>query len=566
MADANSNPTSNREENLKTIEELDRRLEENARAGSDEAIAKQHSKGKLTIPERLDLLFDPDTSRFEVGAFAARGNYEEHGRIESAGVRTVLGTVSGHDCIVIANDSMVKSGTWFPLTIKKILRAQQIGMENRLPLIYLVDSGGLFLPLQHDSFPDHDDAGRIFYNNARLSAMGVPQIAAVMGPCVAGGAYIPALCDEILMVKGTSGIFLGGPYLVKAAIGEDADIEALGGSSTHTRLSGMADFEDEDDASCLARVRRLAAQWPDSGSSAHLESAGRAPTAERDPAAESAPAAERPPAAERRPATDSERLLDLFPADRRSAYDTRDILDAITDAESWEEYKEEYGKSLITGTARIGGRVVGIVASQRLNTKTAKGEMRIGGVIYSDSADKAARFVLNCNQKKVPLIFVQDVTGFMVGTRAEQGGIIKDGAKLVNAVSNSEVPKITLVIGNSYGAGNYALCGRAFGPRFMLAWPSAQIAVMGGDQAADTILSIETAKSAEGVSEEEAEAILDRIRGTYEATVSPYHAAAHLWVDAIIDPRETRDILEHLLRVACRVPPEREMRVGVFQV
>ena len=534
--------TSNRDANLEAIEELHRRLEENARAGSDAAIARQHSKSKLTIPERLDRLFDRDVSRFEVGAFAAKGDYEEHGRIESAGVRTVVGKVSDHDCIVIANDSMVKSGTWFPLTIKKILRAQQIGMENRLPLIYLVDSGGLFLPLQHDSFPDHDHAGRIFYNNARLSAMGVPQIAAVMGPCVAGGAYIPALCDEILMVKGTSGIFLAGPYLVKAAIGEDADIEALGGSSTHTHLSGMADFEDEDDASCLARVRRLAAQWPESGPSTYREFEARPP------------------------AEDSERLLDLLPTDRQSAYDTRDILRAITDAGSWEEYKEEYGKSLITGTARIGGRVVGIVASQRLNTKTAKGEMRIGGVVYSDSADKAARFVLNCNQKKVPLIFVQDVTGFMVGTRSEQGGIIKDGAKLVNAVSNSEVPKITLVIGNSYGAGNYALCGRAFGPRFMIAWPTAQIAVMGGDQAADTILSIEEAKMPEGLPEEEAQAILDRIRRTYEATVSPYHAAAHLWVDAIIDPRATRDVLKHLLRVACRVAPEQGMRVGVFQV
>ena len=533
-----ADPTPNRDANLEAIEELHRRLEENARGGSDEAIAKQHSKGKLTIPERLDRLFDPDATRFEVGAFAAQGDYSEHGKIRSAGVRTVVGRVSDRDCIVIANDSMVKSGTWFPLTIKKILRAQQIGMENRLPLIYLVDSGGLFLPLQHDSFPDHDHAGRIFYNNARLSAMGVPQIAAVMGPCVAGGAYIPALCDEILMVKGTSGIFLGGPYLVKAAIGEEADIEALGGSSTHTRLSGMADYEDEDDASCLERVRRLAAQWPESATSTDRESE----------------------------ATSTEHLLDLFPGDRQSAYDTRDVLGTIVDAGSWEEYKEEYGKSLVTGTARIGGRVVGVVASQRLNTKTAKGEMRIGGVIYSDSADKAARFVLNCNQKKIPLIFVQDVTGFMVGTRAEQGGIIKDGAKLVNAVSNSQVPKITLVIGNSYGAGNYALCGRAFGPRFMIAWPSAQIAVMGGEQAAETILSIETARMSETMPEEEAEAILDRIRATYEATVSPYHAAAHLWVDAIIDPRATRDVLKHLLRVACRVAPEEAMRVGVFQV
>ena len=546
--------SSNRDANLKAIEELDRRLEENARAGSDAAISKQHAKGKLTIPERLDRLFDPDAPRFEVGAFAAEGHYEEHGRIEAAGVRTVLGVVSGHDCIVIANDSIVKSGTWFPLTIKKILRAQQIGMENRLPLIYLVDSGGLFLPLQHDSFPDHDHAGRIFYNNARLSAMGVPQIAAVMGPCVAGGAYIPALCDEILMVKGTSGIFLGGPYLVKAAIGENADIEALGGSSTHTRLSGMADFEDEDDASCIERIRRLAAQWPEPGPSAYSQSEARG--SERAGVLGDARAPERDP----------EGLLDFFPADRRFPFDTRDVLRTIIDQGSWEEYKQEYGQSLITGTARIEGCVVGIVASQRLNTKTASGEVQIGGVIYSNSADKAARFVLNCNQKRVPLIFVQDVTGFMVGTRAEQGGIIKDGAKLVNAVSNSEVPKITLVIGNSYGAGNYALCGRAFGPRFMIAWPSAQIAVMGGAQAADTILSIEKAKRSEGVPEEEAHAILDRIRQAYEATVSPYHAAAHLWVDAIIDPRATRDVLNHLLRVACRVTPERGMRVGVFQV
>ena len=555
-----SDPPSNRDVNLQAIQELNRRLEENARAGSEEAIAKQHAKGKLTIPERLDRLFDSDTRRFEVGAFAAEGEYEEHGRIESAGVRTVLGKVSDRDCIVIANDSMVKSGTWFPLTIKKIQRAQQIGMANRLPLIYLVDSGGLFLPLQHDSFPDHDHAGGIFYNNARLSALGVPQIAAVMGPCVAGGAYIPALCDEILMVKGTSGIFLGGPYLVKAAIGEEADIEALGGSSTHTRLSGMADFEDEDDASCLERVRRLAAQWPQPGLSSYPKSEG--PVSGGAQGTEDAPVSEDPWSAEE----DPERVLDLLPADRRSAYDIRDMLRTVIDAESWEEYKREYGKSLVTATARIEGRVVGIVASQRLNTKTADGEVRIGGVIYSDSADKAARFVLNCNQKRVPLIFVQDVAGFMVGTRAEQGGIIKDGAKLVNAVSNSEVPKITVVIGNSYGAGNYALCGRAFGPRFMIAWPSAQIAVMGGDQAAETILSIEKAKLPEGLSDEESQAILDRIRQTYEATVSPYHAAAHLWVDAIIDPRATRDVLTHLLRVACRVAPEQPMRVGVFQV
>ncbi len=533
---------AHRSANKKAVEELQKHLDDYARAGSDAAIAKQHSKGKLTIPARLDILLDEGEPRFEVGAFAAMGMYEEHGHILSAGVRTVLGKVSGRDCVVIANDSMVKSGTWFPLTIKKVLRAQEIGLENRVPIIYLVDSGGLFLPLQHGSFPDHDHAGRIFYNNARLSAMGIPQIAAVMGPCVAGGAYIPALCDELLMVKGTSGIFLGGPFLVKAAIGEEADIEDLGGSSTHMRLSGMADYEDEDDESCLERVRRLAAQWPEADGSTYNRSA----------------------AAE--PETDPERLLDLLPADRRVAYDIRKILHCIIDAGSWEEYKARYGQSLVTGTARLSGLVVGIVASQRLTTKTAAGEMQIGGVIYSDSADKAARFVLNCNQKEIPLLFIQDVTGFMVGTRAEQGGIIKDGAKLVSAVSNSQVPKITLVVGNSYGAGNYALCGRAYGPRFMIAWPSAQIAVMGGDQAADTILSIEKTKARGEFSKEEGERVLNRIRQTYEATASPYYAAARLWIDAIVDPRSTRGVLEHLLRIACRSGPEERMRLGVFQV
>lgn len=513
-----------------------------ASAGSEAAVSKQHGKKKLTIPERLDLLFDADAPRFEVATFAAMGDYEEHGDITSAGVRTVVGSVSGRSCIVIANDSMVKSGTWFPLTIKKILRAQEIGLENRLPLVYLVDSGGLFLPLQDESFPDRDHAGRIFYNNARLSAAGVPQIAAVLGPCVAGGAYIPALCDEILMVKGTSGIFLGGPHLVEAAIGEKADIEALGGASTHTRLSGMADYEDDDEPSCLARVRRLAALWPEPPVTRYVVGVPEKPA--------------------RAPAD----ILEVLPGDRSTAYDARALLECVVDSGSWEEYKASYGQTLLTGTARIRGRAVGIVASQRTVARDGKGEMQVGGVIYSDAADKAARFVLNCNQKQTPLVFFQDVTGFMIGTRAEKGGIIKDGAKLVNAVANSRVPKLTVVVGNSYGAGNYALCGRAFGPRFMVAYPSAEIGVMAAENAAETMLAIEKAKAGRELTGEEEKKVLGRIRERYERTLSPYHAAANLWVDAIIDPRETRDTLAHLLDVACGHDPEDHFNVGVFQV
>lgn len=536
-------PNPSRDSNLAAIAELENIRREHASLGTEKAVARQHGKGKLTIPERLDLLFDPDAPRFEIGAFAAREMYDEAGgRITSAGVRTVMGRVSGRECIVIANDSMVKSGTWFPLTIKKMLRAQEIGLKNRLPLIYLVDSGGLFLPLQAESFPDAENAGKLFYNNSRLSAAGVPQIAAVMGPCVAGGAYIPALCDELLMVKGTGGIFLAGPHLVKAAIGEEADIEHLGGSSMHMELSGMADYEDENDEACLARVRRLAEQWPTASGSSYSIIEAKSP--EDDP----------------------DRILDLFPADRRKAYDIVPILRCIVDAGTLEEFKAEYGRSLLTATARIEGRVVGIVASQRTVSRTGQGEMQIGGVIYSESADKAARFILNCNQKQIPLIFIQDVTGFMVGTRAEQGGIIKDGAKLVNAVSNSRVPKITLIIGNSYGAGNYALCGRAYDPRFMLAWPSAQIAVMGGEQAANVILQIEKSKAKDGLSAEKEKEILDRIRATYEAALSPYYAAARLWVDSIIDPRETRPALAHLLGIACACDPDPDFNVGVFQV
>ena len=534
------------ERELTTVRDAVRRLEglyaEYASPGPPAAVARQHARNKLTVHERLDLLLDPGAPRFEVATFAARGCYGEHGEIRSAGVRVVIGSVSGRLSLVVANDSMVKSGTWFPLTIKKILRAQEIALENRLPVIYLVDSGGLFLPLQDGSFPDRDHAGRIFYSNARLSAAGVPQIAAVMGPCVAGGAYIPALCDELLIVKGTGGVFLAAPHLVKAAIGEVSEIEELGGADTHAEWSGMADYVDGGEEECLARVRRLAGTWPE-------------PPATRYPV--------HPPAD---PESAPDALLSLLPAERTEAYEMRALLRSIIDADSWEEYKARYGRSLLTGTARLNGRVVGIVASQRSVSRTARGEMHIGGVIYGDAAAKAARFVVNCNQKGIPLLFFQDVTGFMIGKRAEQGGIIREGAKLVNAVANSRVPKITVVVGNSYGAGNYALCGRAYGPRFLLAWPTASIAVMAGDHAAETMLAIEKSKAGASVTEEEEAGILARVRRRYERTLSPYHAAANLWVDAVIDPRRTRETLDLLLAVACRHDPEEEFRLGVFQV
>jgi acetyl-CoA carboxylase carboxyltransferase component len=535
-------PQDHRAANEKVVQALNNRLSHYTQPFSKDAIAKQHQKKKLSIAERLDLLFDPAETRFEVGTFAALGMYQEHGEITSAGVRTVIGKVSGRDCIVIASDSMVKGGAWFPLTIRKTLLAQQIARENHLPAIYLVDSAGIFLPLESECFPDRDHAGRIFYNNARLSALGIPQIAAVMGPCVAGGAYIPALCDELLMVKGTSGIFLAAPHLVKAAIGEETDIEKLGGADTHMQFSGMADYEDDTEEACLKRVRRLAAEWPVLTPTSYTVA---------EPA---------------EPELDPERLLEILPADRRAAYDMRELLRCIVDAGSWEEYKKDYGETLITTTARIKGRTVGLLANQRLITRTGRGEMQIGGVLYSESADKGARFVLNCNQKQIPLLFFQDVTGFMVGTRAEQGGIIKDGAKLVSAVSNSRVPKITIVVGNSNGAGNYALCGRAYDPRFTIAWPSARIAVMGGDQAANTLLSIEKSKVKEPLTKDQEKEILDRLREVYEETASPYYAAARLWIDAIIDPRSTRDTLDHLLRIACRRDPPDEFKVGVFQV
>ncbi|MBI5155480.1 acyl-CoA carboxylase subunit beta [Candidatus Poribacteria bacterium] len=532
----------NRRRNLELVAELERALAGHARAGSDQAIARQHNKGKLTIPERFDLLFDDGASRTEIGAFAAMDMYEEAGgNITSAGVRAVIGTIEGRQVLVAANDSMVKAGAWFPMTIKKMLRAQQIAMENRLPTVYLVDSAGVYLPMQEEIFPDEHHAGKIFCNNSRMSALGIPQIAAIMGPCVAGGAYLPILSDEVLIVKGTGSVFLAGPFLVQAAIGEKVDAETLGGAKTHCEFSGICDYEEESEESCLARIRELVRMLPPNG--------GGNLTRE-----DSVP-----------PAHAADALLDHFPP-TGAGYDMLEILECIADARSLVPYKDGYGQTLLCAYARVDGWACGIVANQRKLVRSAGGEMQIGGVVYSDCADKAARFILNCNQKGLPILFFHDVTGFMVGTRAEKGGIIKDGAKMVNAVSNSRVPLISFVVGSSSGAGNYAMCGRAYGPRFMVAWPTARIAVMGGDQASKTLLALEKQKRQDNpMSAAEETEFLDKVRAHYESTANAYHAASRLWVDAVIDPRQTREVASRLLTVCDLAPLSAEFKTGVFQ-
>jgi acetyl-CoA carboxylase carboxyltransferase component len=456
-----------------------------------------------------------------------------------------LGYVSGRQCIIVANDQTVKAGAWFPISAKKNLRMQEMSMENRLPIIYLVDSAGVYLPMQDEIFPDKEHFGRIFRNNARMSAMGITQISAVMGACVAGGAYLPIMSDETLMVEGNGSIFLAGPFLVKAAIGEDIDQETLGGAVTHNSLSGIADYRFPTEEACLDEVRRI------------MSRTGHAVTAGFD----------RIPA--RPPAKDPAGIYGIFPADPTKAYDMQEIIDRIVDDSDFSPFKQDYGKTIICGYARIDGWSVGIVANQRKMVRSGRGEMQMGGVIYNDSADKAARFILNCNQKKIPLVFLQDVSGFMVGSRSEHAGIIKDGAKMVNAVANSIVPKITVILGNSYGAGNYAMCGKAYDPRFIYAWPSARIAVMGGDQAAKTLLQIQvSAMKAKGmeVPEDQEQKLLQEIRQRYESQTSPYYAAARLWVDAIIDPIETRSIISESISAANHAPVEGEMKLGVFQV
>jgi len=543
MSSSNSNSTSGND--LKSIiQEINKTETEIKKGGGEKRIKKQHNKGKLTARERIDMLIDEDSRLYELGLWAGYEMYEDEGGCPSGGVVTGIGSVSGRDCVIVANDATVKAGAWFPITAKKNLRAQEIALENRLPILYLVDSAGVYLPMQDEIFPDKEHFGRIFRNNAKLSAEGIPQIAAIMGSCVAGGAYLPIMSDEALIVDGTGSVFLAGSYLVKAAIGEEVDNETLGGATTHTEISGVTDYKMEDDEECLNTVRDL------------VDKLGPFDTAgfnRKDPVA---------------PARDVTEIFDIFPDDRTKPYDMHNILECIVDEDSFTEFKKGYGQTLITGFARVDGWSVGIVANQRKITKTKKGEMQVGGVIYSDSSDKAARFIMNCNQKKIPIVFLQDVSGFMIGKRSEHGGIIKDGAKMVNAVSNSTVPKITIVVGNSYGAGNYAMCGRAYDPRFMYAWPSAQIAVMGGTQAAKVLTQIRVSsleKQGKEITEEEEQEIMKEISERYEHQTDVRYAAARLWVDGIINPIETRDRISHSIKCANHNPEIPEFKTGVMQ-
>jgi acetyl-CoA carboxylase carboxyltransferase component len=512
--------------------------------GGIKSIEKLHSQGKLTARERIDLLLDKNTDSIEIGEFTGYEMYKEHGGCTAGGVVVVMGYVSGKMVIVVANDATVKAGAWFPITGKKNLRAQEIAMENKIPIIYLVDSAGVYLPMQDEIFPDKEHFGRIFRNNAKMSAMGITQIAAIMGSCVAGGAYLPIMSDESLIVNKTGNIFLAGSFLVKAAIGEDIDNETLGGATTHCEISGVTDYKMENDEACLMQIRRI------------MDKIGGIKNAgfnRIEP---------------QLPKVDPENIYHHISEDNSKQYDTRALIASFVDQSEFEEYKALYGQSIVCGYARVNGWSVGIVANQRKVVKSKKGEMQFGGVIYSDSADKGARFVMNCNQKKIPLVFLQDVTGFMVGSRSEHGGIIKDGAKLVNAMSNSIVPKFTIVVGNSYGAGNYAMCGKAYDPRFMIAWPSAKIAVMGGAQAANTILQIQVSalqKKGETITDERKKEILDEITKKYEETTTPYYAASRLWVDAIIDPIDTRKWISMGIEAANHNPITEDYKLGVIQ-
>jgi 3-methylcrotonyl-CoA carboxylase beta subunit len=536
------------------LNELQSRTADVQLGGGQKKIDDQHRKGKLTARERIAHLTDPDSRWLEIGAFVGDGLYAEHGGCPSGGVVVGIGYVAGRQCVIVANDATVKAGAWFPITAKKNLRAQEIALDNRLPIIYLVDSAGVYLPLQNEVFADKEHFGRLFRNNAQLSAEGILQISAIMGSCVAGGAYLPIMSDEALIVEGTGSIFLAGPYLVKASIGEDVDAETLGGAAMHTEISGVIDNKYPDDPSCLDAIRRIMART------------GAKPTAGFD-RADALP-----------PAKDPTGIYTLLPEDRFRPYDMLEIIHRLVDSSDFEEYKPDYGQSLLCGQARVEGWAVGIVANQRKVVK-AKGrtgqaagspaaEMQMGGVIYGDAADKAARFIMTCNQKRIPLVFLQDVTGFMVGSRAEQGGIIKDGAKLVSAVANSVVPKFTVVVGNSYGAGNYALCGRAYDPRLMVSWPTAQMAVMSGASAAKTLLQIEVAsRKAKGdpMTPAEEQAQLQKITDQYNAQLSPYYAAARLWVDAVIDPLATRQWLSMGIEAANHAPITKAFNVGVIQ-
>ena len=523
---------------------LRKRLEEVKLGGGEKKIASQHKKGKMTARERVSYLIDEDAEFLEIGAFVGDGMYQEYGGCPSGGVIVGIGYVKGRQCVIVANDATVKAGAWFPITAKKNLRAQEISIENKLPIIYLVDSAGVFLPMQDEIFPDKEHFGRLFRNNAIMSSEGIVQIAAIMGSCVAGGAYLPIMSDEALIVEGTGSVFLAGSYLVKSAVGETIDNETLGGADTHCEISGVTDYKSKDDKDCLDTIRKLVDKI------GHPEQAGfdrvEAVAPKRNP----------------------EDLIGLFPVNRLKPYDMVDVIECMVDNSEFDQYKEEYGKSILCGYARIDGWAVGIVANQRKMVKSKKGEMQMGGVIYSDSADKSARFIMNCNQKKIPLVFLHDVSGFMVGSRAEHGGIIKDGAKMVNAMANSVVPKFTIVMGNSYGAGNYAMCGKAYDPRLIYAWPSAQLAVMSGASAAKTLLQIKVASlksKGQELSKEDEDAMLKEITDRYNEQLSPYYAAARLWVDGIINPMETRKVISMGIAAANHAPITKRYNVGVIQ-
>lgn len=539
------NFNKNEDHNKLLLSDLRHKFAKVKLGGGEKRIQKLHSEGKMTARERIDYLLDAKGKSIEIGAFVGEEMYEEHGGCPSGGVIVKIGYIKGKQCIVVANDATVKAGAWFPITAKKNLRAQEIAMENRLPIIYLVDSAGVYLPLQDEIFPDKEHFGRIFRNNALMSSMGITQISAVMGSCVAGGAYLPIMSDEALIVDKTGSIFLAGSYLVKAAIGESIDNETLGGATTHCEISGVTDYKAKDDKDALDKIKNIVDKIGD------YDKAGFSRIKALKPALE------------------EKSLYGILPKARNEQYDMMDIISRLVDHSEFEAYKDGYGQTIITGYARIDGWAVGIVANQRKVVKTKTGEMQFGGVIYSDSADKATRFIANCNQKKIPLVFLQDVTGFMVGSKSEQGGIIKDGAKMVNAVSNSVVPKFTIIIGNSYGAGNYAMCGKAYDPRLIVAWPSAELAVMGGTQAAKVLAQIEASSlkaKGEIVDEAKEQELFNKIKARYDEQTSPYYAASRLWTDAIIDPLDTRTWISMGIEAANHSPIEKKFNLGVIQV
>jgi acetyl-CoA carboxylase carboxyltransferase component len=539
------NFNKNEDHNKLLVSDLKHRFSKIKLGGGEKRIEKLHAEGKMTARERIEYLLDSNSKSIEIGGFVGEGMYAEHGGCPSGGVVIKIGYIKGKQCIVVANDATVKAGAWFPITGKKNLRAQEIAIENKLPIIYLVDSAGVYLPLQDEIFPDKEHFGRIFRNNAIMSSMGITQIAAVMGSCVAGGAYLPIMSDEAMIVDKTGSIFLAGSYLVKAAIGENIDNETLGGATTHCEISGVTDYKAKDDKDALDRIKNIVGKIGDFDKAGFNKEIAQKPT------------------------LNEEDIYGILPKSRADQYDMIEIIKRLVDNSEMDMYKEDYGKSIVTCYARIDGWAVGIVANQRTVSKTKKGEIQFGGVIYSESADKATRFIANCNQKKIPLVFLQDVTGFMVGSKSEHGGIIKDGAKMVNAVANSVVPKFTIIIGNSYGAGNYAMCGKAYDPRLIVAWPSAELAVMGGTQAAKVLAQIEASSlkaKGEVVDEVKEKELFDKIKAKYDEQVSPYYAAARLWTDAIIDPLDTRTWISMGIEAANHAPIEKKFNLGVIQV